>query len=116
LGNDLLRRFNLTLNYPKREIHLLPNSHFRDPFDYAYTGLNIFSIEGFVVVEDVIPGSPAAIAGIKKEDLILGVGSNFTNNIMAYKALLQSPKQKIKITLRRDEKLLQVNIKPLSIR
>jgi hypothetical protein len=116
LGNDLLRRFNLTLNYPKREIHLLPNSHFRDPFDYAYTGLNILSIEGFVVVEDVIPGSPAAIAGIKSEDLILGVGSNFTNNIMAYKALLQSPKQKIKITLRRDTKLLQVTIKPLSIR
>ena len=116
LGNDLLRRFNLTLNYPKREIHLLPNSHFKDPFDYAYTGLNILSIEGFVVVEDVIPGSPAAIAGIKREDLILGVGSNFTNNIMAYKALLQSPNQKIKITLRRDKKLLQVTIKPLRIR
>jgi Aspartyl protease/PDZ domain len=116
LGNDLLRRFNLTLNYPKREIHLLPNSHFKDPFDYAYTGLNILSIEGFVVVEDVIPGSPAAIAGIKREDLILGVGSNFTNNIMAYKALLQSPKQKIKITLRRDKKLWQVTIKPLRIR
>ena len=116
LGNDLLRRFNLTLNYPKREIYLLPNSHFRDPFDYAYTGLNIISIEGFVVVEDVIPGSPAEKAGIKKEDQIVGVGSNFTNNIMAYKALLQSPKQKIKITLRRDKKLLQVTIKPLSIR
>ena len=116
LGNDLLRRFNLTLNYPKREIHLLPNSHFKDPFDYAYTGLNIFSIEGFVVVEDVIPGSPAAIAGIKKEDQIVGVGSNFTNNIMAYKALLQLPKQNIKITLRRDKQLLQVTIKPLRIR
>ena len=116
LGNDLLRRFNLTINYPKKEIHLLPNSHFRDPFDYAYTGLNIFSIEGIVVVEDVIPGSPAAKAGIKKDDIVIGVGSNFTSNIMAYKALLQSPKQKIKITLRRDKKLLQVSIQPLSIR
>jgi hypothetical protein len=115
LGNDLLRRFNLTMNYPKKEIHLIPNSHFRDSFDYAYTGLNIYSTEGFVVVEDVIPGSPAAKAGIKKDDLIVGVGNNFTNNIMAYKVLLQSPKQKIRITLRRDKKLLQVTIKPLSI-
>lgn len=115
LGNDLLRRFNLTINYPKKEIHLLPNSHFRDSFDYAYTGLNIYSTEGFVVVEDVIPGSPAAKAGIIKDDFIVGVGNNFTNNIMAYKALLQSPKQKIRITLRRDKKILQVTIKPLSI-
>ena len=25
VGNDILRRFNIIFNYPKREIHLLPN-------------------------------------------------------------------------------------------
>jgi hypothetical protein len=32
IGNDLLRRFNIILNYERREIHLLPNSHYRDPY------------------------------------------------------------------------------------
>jgi len=115
LGNDLLRRFNLTINYPKREIHLLPNSHFNEPFDYAYTGLAIYYIDGSIVVEDVIPGSPAAKAGLQKDDLIIGVGKDFTNNIISYKNILQSAKENIKITISRNNKLMQLTIKPISI-
>jgi hypothetical protein len=115
LGNDLLRRFNLTINYPKREIHLLPNSHFNEAFDYAYTGLAIYYIDGSIVVDDVIPGSPAEKAGLKTNDVILGVEKNFTNNIMAYKSVLQSAKDKIRITFSRDFKLMQVILKPISI-
>ncbi|MEO6547930.1 MAG: aspartyl protease family protein [Ferruginibacter sp.] len=115
LGNDLLRRFNLTINYAKREIHLLPNTHFKEPFDYAYTGVAIYYIDGLIVVQDVIPGSPAAKAGLKRDDLIVGVGKNFSNNIMAYKTILQSAGENIKITIRRGEKLMQVTLRPLSI-
>jgi hypothetical protein len=115
LGNDLLRRFNLTINYPKREIHLLPNSHFSDLFDYAYTGMSIYYIDGSIVVEDIIAGSPADKAGIKKDDIIIGIGKDFTNNIISYKAILQSEKEKFKITISRNNKLMQVILKPLSI-
>lgn len=115
LGNDLLRRFNLTLNYPKREIHLLPNGHFKEPFDYAYTGMAIYYVDGLIVVEDVIAGSPASKAGLKKDDLIIGIGKNFSNNIMAYKTILQSANENIKITIRRNEQLMQVTIRPASI-
>ena len=115
LGNDLLRRFNLTINYPKREIHLIPNSHFNEPFDYAYTGLAIYYIDGSIVVEDVIPGSPAEKAGLKKDDIIIGIDKNFTNNIMIYKSILQSVKEKIKITISRNHILSQITIKPTSI-
>ncbi len=115
LGNDLLRRFNLTINYPKREIHLLPNSHFSEAFDYAYTGLAIYYIDGSIVVDDIIAGSPAEKAGLKPNDIILGVEKNFTNNIMTYKSMLQSAKDKIKITFSRDDKLIQVTLKPISI-
>lgn len=115
LGNDLLRRFNLTINYPKREIHLLPNGHFKEPFDYAYSGLAIYYVNGAIIVEDVVPGSPAFKAGIKKDDIIMGVNHNFTNNIMQYKNILQSANEKIKITISRNSQLSMVTIKPLSI-
>jgi len=45
----------------------------------------------------------------------VGVGKNFTNNIMAYKTILQSANENIKITISRDKKLMQVSIKPVSI-
>ncbi len=116
LGNDILRRFNLTLNYPKREIHLFPNSHFKDPFDYAYTGLAIYYVDGSIVVEDVIPESPAEKAGFKINDIIIGVGNNFSNNIMQYKTTFQSLNEKIKVTISRNSQLLQLKMKAITIR
>ncbi len=115
VGNDLLRRFNIVFNYPAREVHLLPNSRIREPFDYAYTGLAIYFEDNIIKVEAVVPGSPAAKAGMKEGDVLISVGNNFSNNIMAYKTILQNTEAKIKIILQRDSKLMEVDIKPVSI-
>ena len=115
LGNDLLRRFNLIINYPKRQIHLLPNSHFADQFDYTYIGMATYYVNGNVVVDDVIPGSPSAKGGILKDDIIVGINNNFSNNIMQYKDILQTVREKIKLIIRRNGELIQLSIKPISI-
>lgn len=115
IGNDLLRRFNVTLNYAKKEIHIIPNTHYYSPFDYAYTGLSIYDIDGRITVEDIIEGSPAAEAGLKEGDILVAVGGNFSNNIQAYKNLLQSPRQRIKLIVSRDNNLLLLTLKPDSI-
>lgn len=115
LGNDLLRRFNLTLNYPDRNIHLLPNSHFKEPFDYVYSGLGIYFENGNVKVEEVIPKSPAEKAGIKNGDILVSVGTNFSNNIMAYKTVLQTQTGNIKLIIRRGDKLIETSIRTISI-
>lgn len=115
IGTDLLRRFNLTINYPKGEISLVPNSHYKDPFDYAYTGISIYYIDNMIIIEDVIPGSPGEKAGIKTGDQLLGVGKNLTNDINQYKTLLQSAKEKIKVIIKRDGELLELIIRPDSI-
>lgn len=115
LGNDLLRRFNLTINYPQKEIHLIPNGHFYEPFDYAYTGMAMYFVDGKIVVDEVAEGSPAAKAGLKTNDIVIGVGANFTNNIMQYKTMLQTDRVKIKIFVIRNGQLLQLIIKPISI-
>jgi hypothetical protein len=111
IGNDLLRRFNMTFNYPKREIHLLPNSHFFEPFDYAYTGLSIYAEAGKVVVEDVIPDSPADKAGMRVGDVLIGVGNNLSNNIMSLKNSLQVPNAKLRLLIMRNEQLMEVILK-----
>ena len=115
LGNDLLRRFNLVINYPQREIHLLPNSHYNEPFDYAYTGMAMYYVNGSVVIEDIMPGSPAEKAGVKEGDVLLGVGNNFSNNIIQYKNQLQTTNQKIKMIISRNAQLIELKIRPKSI-
>jgi len=102
LGNDILRRFNVTLNYDKREIYLLPNSHYRDQFDYSYTGLGIYWVDGEIRVGDVMPESPADKAGLKLDDVVIAVNNNFSNNIQIYKNILQSVGEKVKIIVKRN--------------
>lgn len=103
LGNDLLRRFNIILNYPNREIHLSPNAHFNESFDYAYTGLGIYYVNGKIMVEDVIAGSPADKAKFKVDDEVLAVDKNLSLNMQVYKAMLQRPNESIKVLVRRGK-------------
>ena len=111
LGDDILRRFNIVFNYQKREVFITPNSHFRDDFDYSYTGMSIYYIGGRIVIDDVIAGSPAFKAGFKKDDVIMAVNNNFSNDIAVYKNLLQSEKQTVKVLIIRNNLPIIINLK-----
>jgi hypothetical protein len=116
VGNDILRRFNVILNYEHRVIYLMPNTHYRDPFDYSYTGLGIYWIDGEVRVGDVMKGSPAEKAGLREDDVVVAVGNNFSNNIQTYKNLLQNAGDKIKMIVKRNDRLEQVVLAVKSIK
>ncbi|MEO5650366.1 MAG: aspartyl protease family protein [Ginsengibacter sp.] len=111
IGNDILRRFNMIINYPKREIHLKPNSHFKDEFDYSYTGMNMYYIDGKIVADDVIENSPAYKSGLKKDDIIVGVNANFSNDINVYKNLMHNVGEKVILIVLRNNELMTLSFK-----
>jgi hypothetical protein len=115
IGNDLLRRFNIILNYPEQSIFIKPNNHFTDSFDYSYTGLGIYLIDGQIKVIDIIEGSPGDKAGFKTEDIIFSIENNASNNIQAYKNLFQNALGKIKVIVLRNNLplLLNMNVKDI---
>jgi predicted aspartyl protease len=115
LGNDLLRRFNLIINYDKRDIHLIPNSHFHEQFDYSYTGLGMYVVDGVIKIVDVMKNSPAEKAGFKPNDIIMAVGNNFSQNIQAYKNMMQNPGERIKIIVYRNGQPLPLMLKVMSV-
>ncbi len=115
IGNDILRRFNVILNYDRRDIYLQPNSHFRDPFDYSYTGLGIYKIEGEVRVVDIMPGSPAEKAGFQPGDIIMAMNNNFSKNVQTYKNLMQNVGEKLKVLVLRQEGPIILTLKVRSI-
>jgi hypothetical protein len=116
IGNDILRRFNVILNYEKNDIYLIPNSHYKDLFDYSYSGVELYLINNLIVVGDVAKGSPAETAGIKEGDIVISVNNNFTQNLNLYKVALQAPNEKVKLIIRReDQPLIQIEFKIKSI-
>ena len=115
IGNDLLRRFNIILNYEKRVFYLTPNTHFRDPFDYSYTGLGLYWIDGEIHVGDVMKESPADKAGFKVDDIVIGMNGNMSQNLQLYKSMLQNTGDKVKVLIKRPDGLIELTIRVKSI-
>lgn len=115
IGNDIWRRFNIFINYPQQEIYIKPNKHYLDSFDYSYTGLGFYLIDGAITVTDIIKDSPAEKAGFQQGDIILGVGSNFSNNIQAYKMALQNAKARMNVVVMRkgQPQVIEIRIKSI---
>jgi hypothetical protein len=115
IGNDILRRFNAIINYEKRDIYLIPNSHYREPFDYSYSGIELYYINGQIEVGDVAKGSPAEAAGLQEGDLVVAINNNFSQNLNSYKIAIQAAGEKIRIIVRRKEELKQFDFRVRSI-
>lgn len=115
IGNDIFRRFNCILNYNKKQIHLLPNTRFRDPFDYAYSGIELYLIDGKVVTGQIPENSPAHHAGVQYGDEVIGVNNLVTLNINHLKQELQSATGTVKLIIRRNDELLTISMKVINI-
>lgn len=115
LGNDLLRRFNVIINYANQEIYLVPNSHFSEPFDYSYSGLELYYVEGKIIIGDVAKNSPAEDAGLKEGDVVVAVNKNFNQNLQQYKLAIQNAGQKLHMVVQRNGELMTFEFKIKSI-
>jgi hypothetical protein len=115
LGNDLLRRFNIILNYDHRDIYLLPNSHYNEPFDYSYTGMELFYENGHIVIGDVAKGSPAEAVGLKEGDIVIAIDRNFNQSIQQYKLAIQNAGDKLKMIIQRGPDVFEYSLKVKSI-
>lgn len=116
IGNDLLRRFNIILNYERRDFYLVPNKHYADPFDYSYSGIELYLINGEVMIGDVAKGSPAEKAGLLEGDIVVAIDKQFSQNLGQMKLALQQEGKVIRMVIRRGEELIQKEFKIISLK
>ncbi|RYU77173.1 aspartyl protease family protein [Hymenobacter persicinus] len=76
IGFELLKRFDLVINYPHNYLLLRPNELFREPFEHDMCGFDLLATgpdyRRYVVLR-VQPDSPAALAGLRPDDEIVYV-------------------------------------------
>lgn len=79
IGNQILSRFHIIIDYPNELLYLQPNSRLQKVFLSEKSGLTITAsgkkLDVFTV-HDIIPNSPADIAGIKTGDVIAAVNGS----------------------------------------
>jgi hypothetical protein len=76
LGNEFLRRFNLTIDYKQHRVTMRPNAHAQAPYEFDMSGMSLMA-EGDALrdysVRTVINGTPAAAAGIRAGDRLVSL-------------------------------------------
>jgi hypothetical protein len=115
IGNELLRRFDIILNYGNKEIFLKPNSQFRDLFDYSYTGIELCFIQGVIMISDIIVGSPGEKAGLKQGDIVMGINNTFSQSLAVIKEALLKATDDVKVIVVRTGTTMEFQVKIESI-
>ena len=116
IGNTILNRFILVIDYQGEKLWLKPTKLYLKEFVYDRSGLSIIasgqSLNYFSVL-NVLPGSPADEAGIHAGDRILRIGwmaASF-QTLSTLQALLQKkPGKLVKITIKRDGKVMKKRV------
>jgi hypothetical protein len=71
IGIDLLRRLDLIIDQPKRNLWTRPNADFETPWSYDRAGFDVEQQDGVWKVSVVDGGSPAEQAGLKVGDQVV---------------------------------------------
>lgn len=107
LGNEFLRRFLLTIDYPNRHLFLEPNRNYSvPPQPYDGSGIWVRGSPGKFAIENVLPEGPGALAGLEKGDILLSLdGTPATElTIVQIRQTLYHPSGKCAIRIRRGDR------------
>ena len=73
VGNHILERFKLTLDYEHRVAWLEPGARYGSTDGFSRVGCQLAWIDGHIEVGQVMAGSPAAKAGLTRGDVVIAV-------------------------------------------
>jgi hypothetical protein len=108
LGAEILRRFNIIIDYPNELITLCKNDNFNEPFSYNRCGIELmcpYPGVNFYQVSQVYKDSPAERAGIRKNDFINSINGTEAGDLSLneiYKFFQGKAGKRIKITIDRS--------------
>jgi hypothetical protein len=116
IGQQIMSKFRIFLDYGHARIILEPNKTFGDPFDRASAGLALRTEDRNYKtfrITDVLENSPASEAGLKKDDIIIMIDNQSGADLTLTKVndMFEKPVAR-KITILRGDQTLKVTLTP----
>ncbi|MGA2219167.1 MAG: aspartyl protease family protein [Terracidiphilus sp.] len=114
IGTRVLRQFTLTFDLPHGVMYLEKNSNWGRPEVFNRAGMIIDSVQRDQKVMNVLPGSPAALAGVEIGDVLLRIDGRAPSDnplLQDDPAFWQAVGTVVHLTVRHGDQVRKVKIK-----
>jgi len=114
LGSGIMRRFNITFDYPNRRIFIKPNKSFLNSFEFNMAGIQYSkSRDGRIVIDNILPNSSGSEAGLEVEDVLIKINNVNTNDISRndLKNIFEKENEVVVLTIKRGETIKTISVK-----
>jgi len=113
LGLSYWSRHTVTFDFPAKKVYLETGEHFQRPCWRDMRGLAILRINGRTIVHSVVPGSPAAVAGIQPKDVLLKTSEGPADQFGLFnlRRLLCAARKQTRNSFRRDAEDHEVSMR-----
>lgn len=113
VGCELLRRFNVTFNYPDKYVVLKPVRRImREGFEHDMSGMELRAkgdrLRNYFI-DKIVDDSPAQLAGLQEGDEVLFVNNSSTSEMTIsdiYKVLQRGEGKEVSVLVRRNGQLI----------
>lgn len=116
IGSEIFRRFDLLIDYQSEKMFIKKNKFYSDVFKYDLSGLEFQTpVPGlpYYTIYFVHEGSPAQVAGLKKDDALVSLNNESVLNLSLNDILMTlSSKEgrKVKIKVNREGKEFETSL------
>jgi S1-C subfamily serine protease len=113
IGAEILDRFTVIWDYTGKNMFLSPNHAFGSPFDTDCSGLHLVAPGPEyqkVFIDSVLPGSPAAISGLKPSDEIVAVNGIRGLRLWQVSRALRQADASVLIAVQRETKIVRFTL------
>jgi len=103
LGNEVISRFNVVLDYKNKKLYLKPNLRHHEDFSMPLSGIKLVKKEDKILIEELVPGCHAFQVGLRVGDHIHSVKGDSSNDLDAYRSLLESEPGGISVVVKESK-------------
>jgi predicted aspartyl protease len=113
IGDQILRRFKVIVDYSRRQMILEPDLHFAEPYEIDMSGIELVADGDDLLIDDVDENSAAAEAGVKGGDILLAINGRPAPefSLDQIRAMFMQDGKEYLLSLKREGKVLQIKLK-----
>ena len=117
LGNGFLDRFNVIIDYSRKQVILEPTQRLNVPTDFDFFTFKITQSGNAYIIADLLQNSTAGQAGLKSGDVLLSVDGNPVSDlalIQIQRMFMMDGRDRV-LTIKRAGETLEIKLKTVRI-